>query len=88
LVAAGETVLDVPPTLFARVRLLDNARVDKTDAHDARSAAVVALRHSRLRLVGLEDHSAVLRLLAKRSGPAAARLSAQRGRMCIGFRYR
>jgi transposase len=48
------------------VRLLDNARSDKTDAHDARSAAVVALRHSRLRVVGLEDHSALLRLLAKR----------------------
>ena len=66
LVAAGETVLDVPPALSARVRLLDNARSDKTDAHDARSAAVVPLRHSRLRVVGLEDHSAVLRLLAKR----------------------
>jgi transposase len=66
LVAAGETVLDVPPALSARVRLLDNARSDKTDAHDARSAAVVALRHSKLRVVGLEDHSAVLRLLAKR----------------------
>jgi transposase len=66
LVAAGETVFDVPPALSARVRLLDNARSDKTDAHDARSAAVVALRHSRLRVVGLEDHSAVLRLLAKR----------------------
>ena len=26
LVAAGETVLDVPPALSARVRLLDNAR--------------------------------------------------------------
>ena len=66
LVAAGETVLDVPPALSARVRLLDNARSDKTDAHDARSAAVVALRHSKLRTVVLEDHSAVLRLLAKR----------------------
>ena len=66
LVAAGETVLDVPPALSARVRLLDNARSDKTDAHDARSAAVVALRHSKLRVVGLENHSAVLRLLAKR----------------------
>jgi transposase len=59
-------VLDVPPALSARVRLLDNARSDKTDAHDARSAAVVALRHSKLRTVGLEDHSALLRLLAKR----------------------
>lgn len=66
LVAVGEIVLDVPPTLSARVRLLDNARSDKTDAHDARSAAVVALRHSNLRVVGLEDHSTVLRLLAKR----------------------
>jgi hypothetical protein len=43
LVAVGEIVLDVPPALSARVRLLDNARSDKTDAHDARSAAVVAL---------------------------------------------
>jgi transposase len=66
LVAVGETVLDVPPTLSARARLLDTARIDKTDAHDARSAAVVALRHSKLRIVRLEDHSAVLGLLAKR----------------------
>ena len=47
-------------------RLLDTARIDKTDAHDARAAAVVALRHSKLRTVVLEDHSTVLRLLAKR----------------------
>jgi transposase len=66
LVAVGETVLDVPPTLSARARLLDTARIDKTDAHDARSAAIVALRHSKLRTVRLEDHTAVLRLLAKR----------------------
>jgi transposase len=66
LVAVGETVLDVPPTLSARARLLDTARIDKTDAHDARAAAVVALRHSKLPTVRLEDHSAVLRLLAKR----------------------
>ena len=49
LVAAGEWVVDVPPTLSARVRLLDSGRTDKTDAHDARSAAMVALRHARLR---------------------------------------
>ena len=66
LVAAGETVLDVPPKLAARVRLLDNNHSDKTDTHDARSAAIVALRNDRLRRVSLEDHSAVLRLLAKR----------------------
>jgi transposase len=65
LVAAGEAVVDVPPKLSARVRLLATERSDKTDAHDARSAAVVALRHRGLR-VGLEDHAVVLRLLAKR----------------------
>jgi transposase len=66
LVAAGEHVLDVPPTLSARVRLLDSGRSDNTDSHDARSAAVVALRHRSLRVVRAEDHVAVLRLLAKR----------------------
>jgi transposase len=66
LVDAGEHVLDVPPTVSARVRLLDSGRSDKTDSHDARSAAVVALRHRTLRSVRAEDHVAVLRLLAKR----------------------
>lgn len=66
LVAVGECVVDVPPTLSARVRLLDSGRTDKTDAHDARSAAIVALRHAQLRPVRPVDHSAVLRLLANR----------------------
>jgi Transposase len=66
LVAVGETVLDVPPTLSARVRLLDAGCTDKTDPHDARAAAIVALRHGRLRQVSAVDHTAVLRLLADR----------------------
>ena len=66
LVGAGETVLDVPPALSARARLLDAGRKDKTDAHDARSAAIVALRHRKLRAVGADDHVQVLRLLARR----------------------
>jgi transposase len=66
LVAAGETVLDVPPALSARVRLLGSGNSDKTDSHDARSAAVVALRNPRLRVVGGEDQRAVLRMLADR----------------------
>jgi transposase len=66
LVAAGEAVVDVPPKLAARVRLLDNNHSDKTDTRDARSTAIVALRNSRLRPVSVEDHRAVLRLLAKR----------------------
>ncbi len=56
LVASGEHVLDVPPALSARVRLLDSGRSDKTDSHDARSAAVVARRHRSLRQVRPEDH--------------------------------
>ena len=66
LVAAGEFVLDVPPTLSARARLLDSGSTDKTDPHDARSAAIVALRHHGLRRVVGEDYLAILRLLAKR----------------------
>jgi transposase len=45
---------------------LDAGRKDKTDAHDARSAAIVALRHRNLRAVMLEDHRQILRLLARR----------------------
>jgi hypothetical protein len=36
------------------VRLLDNTHSDKTDTHDARSTAIVAVRNSRLRQVGLD----------------------------------
>jgi transposase len=66
LIACGERVVDVPAALSARARLLDSGRKDKTDAHDARSAAIVALRHRNLRTVALEDHRQVLRLLARR----------------------
>src|SRR5205807_1070857 len=58
--------MDVPPALSARVRLLDAGRRDKNDARDARSTAIVALRHRALRVVGVEDHRQVLRLLARR----------------------
>ena len=68
-------MVDVPPKPAARVRLLDNDHSDKrrwcctwseTDTHDARSTAIVALRNARLRQVTLEDHTAVLRLFARR----------------------
>jgi len=66
LVSAGETVLDVPPALSARARLLDSGHKDKTDPYDARSAAIVALHNRKLRAVALEDHRQILRLLARR----------------------
>src|ERR1700727_2481563 len=44
LVAAGERVLDVPPRLAARVRLLQAGDTNKNDPNDALSVAVAALR--------------------------------------------
>lgn len=73
LVAAGETVLDVPAKLSARVRVLDNERADKTDSHDARSAAIVGIRNQRLVTVTAETNTVVLRLLAKRHHELTAR---------------
>ena len=66
LVAAGERVVDVPPKLAARARLLDNGDVNKNDPNDARSVAVAALRAKRLSEVTKEDHAAVMRLWARR----------------------
>lgn len=66
LVAAGETVLNVPATLAARVRVLGTGRSNKNDPNDARSVAVAALRAPGLAAVKPADHASVLRLLAKR----------------------
>jgi transposase len=68
LLAAGETVLDVPATLAARVRVLGTGRSDKNDPNDARSVAIAALRAPALTAVRAEDHVSVLRLLAKQPG--------------------
>ena len=66
LVAAGETVFDVPPVLASRVRVLDTSRSQKNDPNDARSVAIAAMRSDRLARVRPDDHARVLRLLAKR----------------------
>ena len=66
LVAAGEIVFDVPPVLAARVRVLGSERSQKNDPNDARSVAIAAMRSARLAIVQPDDHSRVLRLLAKR----------------------
>ena len=67
LVAAGETVLDVPATLVSRARLLSTGRSNKNDPNDALSVAVAALRSPGLRRVEAVGHTEVLRLLAKRN---------------------
>ena len=66
LVAAGEQVLDVPPKLAARVRLLQAGDTNKNDPNDAFSVAVAALRSPARRPVLAEDHAAVLKVWAKR----------------------
>ncbi len=66
LVAAGEPVLDVPPKLAARVRLLARGNVNQNDPNDARAIAVAALRSAACLPVRPDDHSAVLKIWAKR----------------------
>jgi len=51
LVAAGERVMDVPPMMASRVRVLGSGKSQKTDPNDARSVAVAALRHPGLTMV-------------------------------------
>jgi transposase len=67
LVAAGETVVDVPATLASRIRVLGTGRSDKNDPNDALSVAIAALRAPALREVVAADHGQVVRLLAKRN---------------------
>jgi transposase len=66
LLAAGERVLDVPPKLGARVRLLATGDVNKNDPNDARSVAIAALRSPGVREVRADDHAAVLKVWSKR----------------------
>src|SRR6516165_8858191 len=66
LVAAGEQVLDVPPKLAARVRLLQAGDTNKNDPNDAFSVAVAALRSPAPRPVIAEDHAVVRKIWAKR----------------------
>jgi transposase len=78
LVAAGETVLDVPATLASRVRVLGTGQSAKSDPNDARSVAVAALRAPSLARVRPADHVTVCRLLSKRHSD----LARWRNRLC------
>ena len=66
LVARGEPVVDVPPVLASRIRVLSSGKSNKNDRNDARSVAIAALRRDGLAEVKREDEAAVLRMLAKR----------------------
>ena len=66
LVAAGECVVDVPPKLSARVRMLSSGNARKNDGLDAFATALAASRNERLAAVDTEAASEVLRLLSER----------------------
>src|SRR3954447_25949590 len=66
LLAQGETVLDVPAKLAARVRVFDTGNARKTDAVDAHAVAMVALRTPRLRELTHDEELVALRLLTDR----------------------
>jgi transposase len=66
LVADGETVVDVPAKLSARIRVFDTGQGRKTDPVDAHSVAVAGLRTPGLRAVTVDDATVALRLLVDR----------------------
>ena len=66
LLEAGEQVVDVPAKLAARVRLFDTGHNRKTDAHDAHSIAIVAVRTKGLRVLQVDGELEALRMLTDR----------------------
>ena len=66
LLESGEHVVDVPAKLAARVRLFDSGHNRKTDAHDAHSIAMVAVRTKGLRLLRIDGELEAMRMLTDR----------------------
>jgi transposase len=66
LATAGESVVDVPPKLSARVRVLSTGNARKNDGLDALATAFAASRNERLAAVDPEADFEVLRLLSER----------------------
>jgi transposase len=66
LAATGEAVVDVPPKLSARVRVLSSGNARKNDGLDALATALVASRNERLAAMDPEAASEVVRLLSER----------------------
>lgn len=73
LLADGETVIDVPAKLAARVRVFDTGNARKTDATDAHAVAAAALRTPTLRVLSFDEELVALRLLVDRRDELSAR---------------
>jgi transposase len=72
LVGLGESVVDVPPKLSARVRLLSSGNARKNDGLDALATALAASSNERLAQVDPEAASETMRLLSERRGDLVA----------------
>ena len=66
LVAAGETVIDVPAKLATRVRVYSTGHGNKTDRADAVAIAKAAVHSKHLRMVRPDDANVALKLLSDR----------------------
>ncbi|GAA4398803.1 hypothetical protein GCM10023168_05240 [Fodinibacter luteus] len=66
LLSDGEDVVDVPAKLAARVRLFDTGLGRKTDARDAHSIAIVAVRTKTLRVLVVDGELEAMRMLVDR----------------------
>jgi transposase len=66
LAGSGESVVDVPPKLSARVRVLSTGNSRKNDGLDALATAMAASRNERLAAVDAEAASETMRLLSER----------------------
>ena len=72
LLADGETVVDVPAKLSARVRVFDTGNARKTDPVDAHAVAMAALRAPKLKVLTFDEELVALRLLADRRDELSA----------------
>jgi hypothetical protein len=59
-----EHILDLPPKLAARVRLLDTGQINNNDDNDARSVALAALRARVVPELVAEDQTMMMRAWA------------------------
>jgi transposase len=66
LIAADQRVVDVPPKLAARVRLLNTGQINKNDENHARSVAITALRAHDLPVLSGQDQTMVMRVCSRR----------------------
>ena len=84
LAGSGESVVDVPPKLSARVRVLSSGNARKNDGVDALATALAALRNGRLAVVDPEATSELLRLLSERREDLVAERTRALRAACTG----